>query len=258
VNIINDRLYTVRISAGKNPFEAGMIVLGSLVPWNGEWYWSGTQHTSGNLPEEALQELKDTFSRKSPEIAYRYHAELAEKAKQANELQYHEFMKYHGNDLVIYANGLSMAADRQKQIHLQWESKPREPIDRVIGKHKLNGPRPDMPFPGDLIESENGVGVYYNADEGTEIMTGFNSIISGLKKRGKNLNEEEERGIRSFIWSDLVSPKFAMRLTKEYGSESIEAAFLIRGGHNESHISYLLRRYKGAYYRKRYPRIALV
>jgi hypothetical protein len=115
-----------------------------------------------------------------------------------------------------------------------------------------------MPFPRDLLDSENGIGVYYNPDEGMEIMTGFNSIISGLNKRGKDLDEEEERGIRSFIWSDLVSPKFVRRLTREYGSESIEAAFLIRGSHDESHIDYLLRRYKGAYYRKRYPRITLV
>jgi len=258
VNIINDKPYTVRISAGKNPFKVGTIVLGNLVHWNGEWYWSGTQYTLDNVTEKALHELKDSFSRKFPEIAYRYCAELAEKAKQANELQYHEFIKYHGNDLVIYPNGLSMAADRQKEIHLQWESKPREMIARVIEKHKLKGPRPDMPFPRDLLETENGAGVYYNPDEGTEIMTGFNSIISGLKKRGENLSKEEERGIRSFIWSDLVSPKFVKRLTQEYGSESIEAAFLIRGGHDESHVDYLLRRYKGAYYRKRSPRIALV
>jgi len=258
VNIINNKPYTVRISAGKKPFEVGTIVLGNLVPWNGEWYWSGTQYTLDSVTEEALQELKDTFNRKYPEIAYRYCAELAEKARQANEFQYNEFIKYHGNDLVIYPNGLSMAADRQKEICLQWESKPKEVVARAIDKHKLKGPQPDMPFPRDLLESENGVGVYYNPDEGTEIMNGFNSIISGLKKRGENLNEEEERAIRSLIWSDLVSPKFVRRLTQDYGSESVEAAFLIRGGHDESHVDYLLRRYKGAYYRRRFPHIALV
>ena len=72
------------------------------------------------------------------------------------------------------------------------------------------------------------------------------------------MNKDEEEGIRSFINSELVSPKFVRRLIQEYGSESIEAAFLIRGEHDESHIDYLLRRYKGAYYRNRYPRIALI
>jgi hypothetical protein len=258
VNIINDKPYTVRISPHKNPFEDGKIVFGSLVPWSGEWYWSGTQYTLDNVTEEALQELKDTFRRKSPEIAYRYCNALAEKAKQSNDLQYKEFIKYHGNDLVIYPNGLSMAADHQKELRLQWESKSKDVITKAIEKFKLNRPEPDMPIPRDLLESENGIGVYYNSDEGTEIMTGFNNIISGLKKKGANLNEDEENGIRSFIWSDLVSLKFVRRLTQEYGSESIEAAFLIRGDHDESHVDYLLRRYKGAYYRKRYPRIALV
>lgn len=90
------------------------------------------------------------------------------------------------------------------------------------------------------------------------MMTGFNNIVSGLKKRGGNLSKDEEDGIRSFICSDLVSPRFVRRLVKEYGSESIESAFLIRGSHEDYHLDYLLRRYKGAYYRKRYPRIALI
>jgi hypothetical protein len=258
VNIINNKPYTVRISAGKKPFEIGTIVLGSLIPWNGEWYWSGTQYTLDNVTEAALEELKDAFRRKFPDIVYRYCSELAEKAKQVNDLQYHQFVEYYGSDLATYANGLSMAADRQKELRLQWASKPVATIARAVEKFKLKGPQPDMPFPRELLDSENGICVYYNSDEGTEIMTGFNSIISGLKKRGQDLNEEEERGIRSFIWSDLVSPKFVRRLTREYGSESIETAFLIRGSRDESHVDYLLRRYKGAYYRKRYPRVALV
>ncbi len=258
VNIINDTLYIVRISADKNPFEVGTIVLGNLIPWNGEWYWSGTQYTLDNVTEDALQELKTSFNRKYPEIVYRYCAEQAEKARQANEVQYHEFIKYHGNDLVIYPNGLSMAADHQKFLQLQWESKSKETIARATEKFKLKGPGPDMPFPRDLLENESGVGVYYNPDEGTEIMTGFNNIISGLKKKGANLNEDDEKGIRSFIWSDSISPKFVRRLTEKYGYESIEAVFLVRSSHCEPNLDYLLRRYKGIYYRRRYPRISLV
>jgi hypothetical protein len=258
LNTISDKPYTVRIPSDKNPFDVGAIVLGSLVHWNGEWYWSGTQYTLDNITDAALEELKSTFRRKSPEIVYRYCSELAEKAKQVNDLQYHQFVEYHGNDLVIYANGLAMAADRQKELRSQWASKPTETIAKTIEKFKLRGPQPEMPFPRDLLDSEKGIGVYYNPDEGMEIMTGFNSIISGFDKRGKDLDEEEERGIRSFIWSDLVSPKFVRRLTQKYGSESIHTAFLIRGSHDESHVDYLLRRYKGAYYRKRYPRVTLV
>ena len=258
MNIINEKPYAVRYSANKNPFEVGAIVFGGLVPWDGEWYWSGMQHILSNITDETLQELKDTFLRKAPEIAYRYCHQLTEKARKMENFHYDEFVKYHGDDLVIYPNGLSMSADLQKQGRLQWESKPKEVITQLMEKHKLRSPLPSLSFPRDLVENENGVGVYYNPDEGQEMMTGFNDIVSGLKKKGGNLTEDEERGIRSFICSGMVSPKFVRRLTQEYGSESIEAAFLIRGGHDESHLNYLLRRYKGAYYRNRYPRVALL
>jgi len=131
-------------------------------------------------------------------------------------------------------------------------------IAQLMEKHKLQSPLPSLSFPRDLIENESGVGVYYNQDEGQEMMTGFNDIVSGLKKKGINLTEDEEKGIRSFIWSDSISPKFVKRLVQEYGYESIESAFLIRGSHQESHLEYLLRRYKGAYYRNRYPCVALL
>ncbi len=258
MNTINDKLYTVRFSADKNPFEVGAIVFGSLVPWNGDWYWSGTQQVFGNKTEENLQGLKDTFLRKFPEIAYRYCNELAEKARKAVDRQYHEFMKYHGTDLAAYPDGLSMAADYQKEIKLQWESKPKEEIAKVMEKLKLKDPSPSLSFPHDLIENDRGVGVYYNPDEGQEIMTGFNFIVNGFKKKGIDLTRDEEGGIRSFVISEMVSPKFVRRLIQEYGYESVESAFLIRGDHDESHLNYLLRRYKGAYYRKRYPRIALI
>ena len=256
--MLNDKTYAVRISADKKQFEIGAVVFGSLVPWNREWYWSGTQQLFGNITDESLQEITNTFFKKDPTIAYRYCNELAEKAKKAVDLEYHEFMKYHGNNLTIYPNGLSMAADRQKEIRLQWESKPKEEIAKVIEKLKLKDPSPSLSFPHDLIENDRGVGVYYNPDEGQEVMTGFDNIINGFKKKGIDLNKDEEEGIRSFITSDSISPTFVRRLSQEYGSESIEAAFLIRGSHNESHIDYLLRRYKGAYYRNRYPRIVLM
>ena len=83
-------------------------------------------------------------------------------------------------------------------------------------------------------------------------------MVSGFKKKGIGLTKDEEEGIRSFIISEMVSPKFVSRLIQEYSYESVGTAFLIWGGHGQSHLNYLLRRYKGAYYRNRYPRIALI
>ena len=258
MNTISDKPYTVRLRQQVNQFNVGQIVLGSLVPWNGEWYWSGKQSRFTNITENTLQELKDSFLRQVPRIAYRYCDQLAEKAEKRAAFHYHEFIKHHGDDLAIYPSGLSMAADFQKEVRSQWESQPKEVIAKLMEKHKLQNPEPSLSFPRNLIENENGVGVYYNPDEGQEVMTGFNDIVSGFQKQGINLSEAEEAGIRSFICSDSVSTKFVRRLVQEYGSESIESAFLIRGRHGNYHLEYLLRRYKGVYYRNRYARIALV
>jgi hypothetical protein len=257
-NLINDQIYMVQNANVTKPFEIGAIVIGSLIPWNGEWAWSGQQSVLGKVPEESTRELKDGFLRNCPEIVYRYYKEQGKKASESLAIQYHEFIKYHGSDLVIFPDGISMAADRQKEFRMQWESKPQDVIARVTAEHKLKGPAANINFPHDLLENKNGVGVFYNPDEGEEIMTGFNNIVSGFNKKGINLNQDEQDGIRSFISSDMVSPRFVKKLIQEYGSESIEAAFFIRGEHHESHIDYLLRRYKGAYYRNRYPRIALI
>jgi hypothetical protein len=262
MNLINGKVYAVRHYDAKDPFKVGEVVLGFLVSWDGEWYWSGSQYIYGNtereLTEEDIQKLKEIFHKERPLAAYIYRPEFAEKARQAVSHQSNEFIKYHGSDLVIYPNGISMAADRQKEIRLQWESKGKEVIERGIREHKLKGSIADMSYPHDLLESENGVGIYFNPDEGEEIMTGFHNIISGFKKKGIDLKKVEEEGIMSFIKSNSISPKFVRRLIQEYGYESIESAFLIRNEHNESHIDYLLRRFKGAYYRNRYPRITLI
>lgn len=261
MNLINEKPYTVRLSgdSGDNAmFEVGKIVIGSLVPWNGEWYWSGRQHIFGGATEETLQKLRADFLREVPRIAYRYCNQLAERARESANRQYHEFMEYHNSDLVVYPNGLSMAADYKRQVLAQWESKSREEIAKVMEKFELKTPAPSFSFPDELLENDNGVGVYCNRDEGLEVMSGFNDIVSGLGKRGVDLTRDEEEGIRSFIFSSMVSPKFVSRLIQENGSESIEAAFFIRGRHDEGHIDALLRQYKGMYYRNRYPHAALV
>ncbi|MBI2957680.1 MAG: DUF3843 family protein [Chloroflexi bacterium] len=258
VNKICDKPYTVRRGNGTNPFEIGQVVLGSLVPWNGEWYWSGQQWGVGKMPEDQLQKMKDSFLKDSPLIAYRYCDELAEKARASLNLNCRRFLDYHGDDLAVYPDGVAMAGDRQKEMRLQWESHPPEVVAKAMDKFKLPNPWPSASYPQSLLESKNGVGVYCNTDEGDEVMTGFNDIISGLKKRGAGLTRDEQEAIREFVGSDSISPAFVRRMVREYGHESIEAAFLIRGESQDYHLDYLLRQHKGEYYRKRYPRITLV
>ena len=69
-----------------------------------------------NLTDEDIRQLKNTFLQTTSRVAYRYCDQLTEKAKERIKVQYHDFVKYHGDDLVVYPDGLSMAAGTQKAI----------------------------------------------------------------------------------------------------------------------------------------------
>ena len=88
---------------------------------------------------------------------------------------------------------------------------------------------PEMNLPQELLESSNGICVYFNPEEGQEIVEDFNDVLSGLKKRGRDLTPAEWDAIRGWIWSEEVSPGFVRRLADEFGEESITAAFLLGG-----------------------------
>jgi hypothetical protein len=257
-NLINDQLYRVRMEDPGATFQKGQIVAGSLLPWDGAWYWSGKQSVFDDLPAEAIQEIQQTFLGKMPTVAYRYCKQQAQAATETIDRHHREFVEYHGDDLAIYPDGLSMAADMQKLHRLHNEAIPAKMPAEARAKHDLSSLSPDLPYPPELLEREDGVGVYFNAHEGTEIMTGFNEVISGLKKRGQALTEDETEAIHGLMTSDAISPAFVQRLVKDYGAESIAATFLIRDRDDKTYLPYLLRRYKGHFFRNRYPQIGFV
>jgi hypothetical protein len=48
------------------------------------------------------------------------------------------------------------------------------------------------------------------------------------------------------------------KLVQDYGDASIASAFLIPQDYDKHYLEYLLRRYKGHFYRKRYPSLTIV
>jgi len=256
LNIINDKPYTIRVGEFSSQFEDNHLYYQSLTPWNGEWYLSGVQYRYGKLSEKDIRELKETFLSKPQKIAYRYCDELLIKARKSIKYQHKHFIEYHGKDLVVYPNGNSMAADFNKQNRLYNESKLKGAGSRKNQNKELSDLTKS--FPPELLESDNGVGVYFNPDEGQEIMREFYDIINGLKKNGDNLDEDELYGIRGFITSTVISPFFVKKLVEEYGDDSVSVAFLIPNSFSKYYLDYLLRKYKGDFYRNRYPSISFV
>jgi hypothetical protein len=257
LNLINDEEYRVRMNLERNPFTRGSIVYGSLVPWDGEWYWSGEQQRFDPMDAATINQLKQNF-RMQPTIFYRYSPEDLKKARKLVRQQYEEFVARHGKDWVAFPDGLAMAADWQKSAEEKIASLPARERKQFLKKHGSKRPSPPMNLPRDLLESNNGIGVYFNSGEGMEIIEDFHDIISGLRKKGEGLTSEEEAAIRGWIWSRSVSPGFVRRLAEEYGSESIEVAFLLRRHDEPYTLEYLLRRYKGWFFRPRYPTLTIV
>jgi hypothetical protein len=257
-NLINDQAYRIRVDDPGSSFKAGQVVFGSLVPWEGEWYWSGGQQLYQDVPVKVIQEIKQTFIQKMPTIAYRYCRPEAERARESVDRLYREFVEYHGDDLIIYPDGQSMVADLQELYRRHNEALAGEAGAEVLAKRNLSSLSPSASLPPELLEQENGLAVYFNAGEGQEIMVGFNDVASGLKKRGQDLTEDETEAIRALIDSDAISPDFVRRLVKQYGDQSIASAFLIDSRDDKTYLDYLLRRYKGHFYRNRYPQISLV
>ncbi len=256
-NLVSGGTYRVRITSGRNPVTRGMFVLGSLIPWDGEWYWSGEQKAFKDLRADEIERLKDGY-RKLPAIFYRYSPEALRKARAMVRGQHEEFVARHGKDWVAFPDGLAMAADWQRSAKAKFEALPPAERESILKRHGMKEYAPSFNLPPALREAEDGVGVYFNPEEGMEIYAAFDALRLGLAKEGKGLTPAEAEAIRGWILSDSISPGFVRRLAERFGEESIRAAFLL-GKHREGYaLEYLLRRYKGRFYRPRYPTLTIV
>ena len=258
VNVLNERPYTVRAEEECRKFQAGWLVFGSLVPWDGAWYWSGVQHVFATGTDEILQHVRKEFPLKASHIVYRYCDSLAQKAREIVGKHFQQFVDYYGTDLVYYPDGAAMAEDLRKFFRYQIAAARAD-----VGAAALQTPdradaAPAVELPPDLLKSNNGIGVYFNPTEGQELMEGFHAIVRGLQKQGGPLTEDEAASLQALLVSEAISPQFVQALVREHGDASIAAAFLIPRETAPYYLDYLLRRYKGHFYRRRYPSLTVV
>ena len=253
-NLINDTPYVVHMDGNAPAFKPKQVVYGSLTPWHGAWCWSGTQQSWKEFPPDLIQEQRKHMQQRLPGIVYRYDKELLAEAEAMLARHKQMFADYHGADLAVFPNGKSMAAAMQDMYH-----KYNKTMAAATGTTESMPPHgPSANYPPELVNSSNGLAVYFNPGEGVEIVTEYNTLVSGLQKRGRELIEDEIWTIQGVIRSEVISPQLMQRLAAEYGPESIAEAFLIRQHLDQPYLAYLLRRYKGAYYRRRYPNMGMV
>jgi len=258
-NLISDRPYRVMMGSGPQPFRPGSMVFGSLVPWGDYWYWSGAQRQYPAMDAAAVEDIRQSMIARSPSIVYRYRKDLLAQAVAGNERQYREFLDYHGGkQLVVYPDGLSMAADEQRRFRLMYEARSRKDVDRVMAERGLKNPWPNMKYPDHILNCVNGIGLHYDPQQGVEMMANFNDVAGGFAKQGRELTENEMEAIRAFIQSHSISPSFVRSIVREHGDASARAAFLLRDRGRAYALEYLLRRYKGSAFRKVYPNMSIV
>jgi hypothetical protein len=161
LNIINDKQYTVRVGDFSSQFDKNHLYYGGLIPWNGEWYWSGEQKRYDNVSDEDLPKLKNTFFSTPQTIVYRYCKDLADKARESVKEHYRIFVDYHGKDMAVYPDGRSMAVDMRNQYCFHNEYKLKAAGKNPTEHHQSEIPDLTKSFPPDLIECNSGVWIYF-------------------------------------------------------------------------------------------------
>jgi hypothetical protein len=63
-----------------------------------------------------------------------------------------------------------MAADLQKFHQYQLASVPKAEVEAFLKRHQLADPSPQIEWSSDLLACEDGIGVYFNPEEGQEMM----------------------------------------------------------------------------------------
>jgi len=254
-NIITEQKYVVRTFKDDDIFKKDYFVFGGLIPYGDYYYWSGVQHGLGKLNFKDIQKLKSDFVLKSSPIVYRYDKKLLSRAQESVKSLFEDFKSYYKDDLVYFKDGFSMAASFQKKDKQKYDALSKDQLTKVMKDNNFKNPFPNMNFSKDLLNSENGIGVFFNPSEGMEIMMGFDDITNGFRKDGVNLTQDEKTTIQEFIFSSSISPAFVHRLISKYGHKSIASSFLINKDLNC--IPFLLYKYKGHFYRNRYPSISI-
>jgi len=255
VNLVNDQTYRVRVEMENCPFTVDQMIWGSLLPWRGEWYWSGAQRTLQAGANDARM-IRNNFLEKSSKIAYRYCPDLAQKARDTTREMHANFLKAYGSDLVVFSDGYSMAAAEQTRMDREFAAKAGKDLAAMMKKHNLSRPGPLMNFDREFLKHKDGVGVFFNPDEGTEYLVDFNRLLAGFRNQKETLTENDQERFFILMQDAAVSPAFVRRLAREHGAENIGKAFLIANFQESPDLEYLLRRFKGAYFRTRYPCIS--
>ena len=258
-HVVNSREFVVRLDLAMNlpSFTPGQYVMGTIVPWDGEWSWSGIQRHLPTVTPTQVATIEQE-SRQNPSLFYRYHPDNIARAEEINREMLEAFRRRHGKDWHVFEDASALADDWQRSARDKFAT--LDPTERrsFLKKHHLTEATYRVNIPREILEMPGRIGVYQHPVEGLEIQGNFGPILSGLAKRGVNLSSEESAGIEAFVRSEGISPEFVRRVVTEHGDESILAVFGLDQPRHDYALEFLLRRHKRVFYGRRFPAIIVV
>jgi hypothetical protein len=180
-----------------------------------------------------------------------------ERARQFTAEHFQNFVAFHGSDFAVFADGLAAAAAKQRHLREQIEVKMGLETPAYLAKQGLDRHGPKFSWPEKLVGCQRGVAVCYHEGEGVEIMADFDLLRSGLTRSRDTLTDDEAATLQAMVESAEISPAFVRRVIREYGSAELAALYYLPTG-DDAALDYLLRQFKGSYYRRRYPNQSLL
>lgn len=253
-NIITDETYHIMNSTSNPPFNEGEVIFGNTIKYGDKWYWSGNQKSFEDLSESQIQEIREDFIKNAPKVVYRYDKNLLEIARNRLKKMYNEFVDQWGDDMVEFIDGLSYLAYLQGKERKKYEKLTPAEFEEMKNKHNLKDNSPNFEIPDEVINCENGIMVFFNKVVGQELLIDFNNFKRALEKQGQNLTDEDIDYMHILIEDGSISPDFARKIMAKYRSESVMKAYYVD---TEECIDFLLRKYKGAFYQKKYPSLSV-
>ena len=257
-NVVSDGEYAVRMNVDKNPFTVNTITYGSLVPWRGEWVWSGTQAVFGEATPEMLEDARRTLISKSPTVVYRYCPDREALARKRCREMYEKKILAQGGPLAVFPDGAAFQAALQEELRRPFVEMPEEERRDLCARQGIPETGPVVTLPSGLLRSRHQIAVFTDQIGGTEVMDHFDELVAGLKRTRGQFSKEEYRAVMAFVGTDSFSPDFVRHVAGIYGEEAIRVAFMLDEDCPEYYLEYLLRRFKGRYFKRQYPQMAVL
>ena len=183
INLLNEQPYTIHVGEIGDTFRVDDVVFGSLVPWDGVWYWSGVQQKYAHVTDEVMQQIKRDFPLQASQVVYRYCPHS--RRKHAN---------ISGSIISNFSTILALTWSPTRMAR-RWLRRCRSFISISLRQHPkqrwkpccnviiLSASSPQIDWSPDLLACEDGIGVYFNPEEGQEMMTSFDDVRRGFQKR---------------------------------------------------------------------------